>query len=432
MKVAASLRLAGAALALLLLGCPGGDDGGPGGTLDGTAGEGGCIEPQLLDILPSNPGFRGVTTGLAAPPSAPWRSIARGHVDDAASATSCCEDYVLGSDASSTLSVVFGAAASGFTVFDDQPNVELDAGGNVSDVALADLDGDDRNDLIALLEGKITVRFGTEASPFFENGVTTFSTEFDNNALGRDQIATTDIDCNGALDLLLPSDGGVVIRLNDGSGQLSPSNPVTSPVALDWLATGDLDHDDDTDIVASASDGTVQVWNGDCNDFQPSGVHGLPVPPGTYEDTRVALAVVCPSFTSLGIVFSYGDTVDVYCGDGSGGFSDVQEAHGEETTTGADFRWQPDTAFAAPRYADLAVAGAGSQQILGLDVQENTVVALVPSTCRYSSSAHSITMPYPAALPSPLSRLVATPNPSAFGAWERLSMVGGAGLQVIR
>lgn len=30
------------------------------------------------------------------------------------------------------------------------------------------------------------------------------------------------------------------------------------------------------------------------------------------------------------------------------------------------------------------------------------------------------------------SRLIATPNPSAWGTWERLSLVGGAGLQVIR
>jgi hypothetical protein len=49
------------------------------------------------------------------------------------------------------------------------------------------------------------------------------------------------------------------------------------------------------------------------------------------------------------------------------------------------------------------------------------------------SLSHSITLGcYPASLPSPLSRLLATPSPSAWGTWERLSMVGGAGLQVIR
>lgn len=432
-KAPASLRLASAALAPLLSGCPGEDDGGgPGGTLDETAGDDGCVEPQPPVILPSNPDFRGITSGLAVAPSAPWRSIARGHVDDAASSTSCCEDYVLGSDASPTLSVVFGAAANGFAVFGDQPNVELDAGGNVRDVALADLDGDDRSDLVALLDGQITVRLGVDAPPFFEDGLATFSTAFNNNAVGRDQIVATDIDCDGAPDMLLPSDGGVVVMLNDGSGQLSPASSVPSSVSLDWVAAGDLDHDDDTDVVASASDGTVQVWIGNCGAFDPPAVYGNPQPPGTYEHTRVALGVVCPSFTSLAIAFSYGDTVDVYCGGGSGDFSNVQELHHEETPTGADFQWQPDTAFAAPRYADLAVAGAGSQQVLGLDAKDGTIVALVPSTCRHRSSAYSITMPYPASLPSPLSRLVATPNPSAWGTWDRLSMVGGAGLQVIR
>ena len=103
-----------------------------------------------------------------------------------------------------------------------------------------------------------------------------------------------------------------------------------------------------------------------------------------------------------------------------------------ETPEGADFQWRPGTAYASPRYADLAVAGAGNQQILGLDVKENKIVAFVPSTCGSASLSHPITMTYPAALPSPLTRLVATPNPSAWGTWERLSMVGGAGLQVIR
>jgi hypothetical protein len=220
--------------------------------------------------------------------------------------------------------------------------------------------------------------------------------------------------------------------LNDGSGHLLSGSLVTSAVALDWVAAGDLDHDDDPDIVASASDGTVQVWVGDCDEFDAPAIYGNPLSAGTFEDTRVALAVVCPSFTSLGIVFSYGDTVDVYCGDGSGDFSGVRETHNEETTTGADFQWQPADAFASPRYADLAVAGAGAQQVLGLDVKDNVIVALVPSTCKSSSAAYSITMTYPANLPSPLSRLIATPNPSAFGTWERLTTVGGAGLQVIR
>jgi len=432
MKAAALVRFAGAALAPLLLGCSGGDDGGPGGTLDGTAGDGGCAEPQPLDILPSNRNFRGITSGTAAAPSAPWRSIARGRVDDPASATSCCEDYVLGSDASSTLSVVFGAAASGFAVFDDQPNIELDAGGNVADVALADLNGDDRSDLIALLDGELAVRLGTDAPPFFEDNLVTFSTQLDDNAVGRDQIVATDIDCVSGLDILLPSDGGVVVILNDGSGQLSPASLVPSSVALDWVAAGDLDHDDDSDIVASASDGTVQVWLGDCDDLDNPAIYGNPLVPGTFEDTRVALGVVCPSFTSLGIAFSYGDTVDVYCGDGSGSFSDVREAHDDETFSGADFTWHPTPALSSPRYADLLAVGAGNQQILGLDTKENTIVALVPSACGSESFSHSITMSYPAALPSPLSRLVVTPNPSAWGSWERLSMVGGAGLQVIR
>ena len=427
------LWLAGAALALLFSGCPAGDDGGQGGTLDGTAGDGGCVEPQPLDILPSNPEFKGITSGTAAAPSVPWRSIARGHVDEAASSVSCCEDYVLGSEASSMLTIVFGAAANGFAVFDDQPNVELDAGGNVVDVALADLDGDDRSDLIALLlDGELTVRSGTDAPPFFENGFTTFSTALDNEAIGRDQIVTTDVDCDGAPDVLLPSDGGVVVMLNDGSGQLSVETSVTSHVALDWVAAGDLDHDDDADIVASASDGTVQVWLGNCGDFDLSGTYGNPLSPGTFQDTRIALAVACPSFQSLAIAFSYGDTVDVYCGDGSGDFSYVREAHNEETAEGADFQWRPGQAFAPPRYADLAVAGTGTQQVLGLDIKDNTIVALVPATCGSASSSHSITMSYPASLPSPLSRLIATPNPSAWGTWERLSMVGGAGLQVIR
>ena len=176
----------------------------------------------------------------------------------------------------------------------------------------------------------------------------------------------------------------------------------------------------------------MQVWIGDCGDFQSSVVYGFSTAPGSYEDTRVALANICPTFTSLAIVFSYGDTVDVYCGGGAGGFANVQEAHGEETLTGADFQWRPNQQFATPRYADLAVVGAGQQQVLGLDTKEGMVVALVPSTCGHLSAAYSITMPYAFVLPSPLSRLVATPNPSSFGTWERLMMVGGAGLQVIR
>jgi hypothetical protein len=207
---------------------------------------------------------------------------------------------------------------------------------------------------------------------------------------------------------------------------------VPSSIPLDWVAAGDLDHDDDLDVVASAGDRSVQVWLGDCGFFGPPDAYGDPAPPGTYEDTRVALGVVCPSFQSLAIAFSYGDTVDVYCGDGSGDFSNVQEIHGEESNAGADFQWYPEPTFASRRYSDLAVVGAGSQQILGLDIKDNAIVALVPRTCSSRALLYPVTMTYPASLPTPLSRLVATPNPSAWGTWERLSMVGGAGLQVIR
>lgn len=433
MNTGSFLRLGGIILTPLLFGCPTGE-GGSGGTLDGTSGD--CVEPLPVDFLPSNPNFKNVTTGLAAPPSTHWQSIALGHVDDVASSTSCCEDYVLGSDASTMVSVVLNAPANGLVAFDDEPVVELGAEGMVSDLALADLDGDDRNDLVALLQdGRLTVRRGTNVSPFFDGSLDRFATEI-GGVVGRDQIVVADnIDCDGDVDILMPSDDGVIILENDGLGTLSPMNLVPSPVPLDSVAVGDLDHDDDDDIVASASDGSVRVWIGNCGSFGAPATYGVLSNTGTYPGTRVVLALVCPSFkTSLDIVFSYGDTVDVYCGAGSGDFSNVQEAHGQELFSGADFRWQSNPIFQAQRFSELAVVGSGaSQQVLGLDIQMNEILSFVPADCSSYYRGYPITLPYPTTgLPSDFSRLVATRDPTTFGLWERLAMVGGAGLQVIR
>src|SRR5690606_23550662 len=137
-------------------------------------------------------------------------------------------------------------------------------------------------------------------------------------------------------------------------------------------------------------------------------VYGIPNSPGTFEETRVALALVCPSFnTSLDIVTSYGDILEVYCGNGTGDFSNVQEVHGDETLAGADYWVTYTPALTAPRYADLAVVGGfPDQQILALDIKQRMILALVPSSCGGGSLLYSITLQYDNILPSPLSRLV--------------------------
>jgi len=188
------------------------------------------------------------------------------------------------------------------------------------------------------------------------------------------------------------------------------------------------------DVVASASDGIAQVWIGDCGAFEDPDSYGKSQGTGTYEGTRVALGTLCPSYlSSFDLVLSYGDTIDIYCGNGSGDFNNVQEAHGTESSTGADFRWAPNVITASRRYADIALAGSGStQQIIALDIKTKGIAALIPSACNYRSSLFSITQSFPGQLPSPLTRLLANPSPTTPTSWDRLSLVGGAGLQIIR
>lgn len=188
------------ALLLLLLGCPkdsGGTSGGV-GTDDGGAG----LPPGPPPIDPNNVGYQGILSGIDPDPTIDYHDLAVGNVSLAASSTACCQDYVIASPSTSLVRVLFSADLPGLSFLADLPDELVDVGGpGVDDVLLADVDGDDRNDLIALrTDGSVAVVrgiAGPPGGPFFDPAsLAVFPT-----GPGTGAMLAADLDCDGDLDL---------------------------------------------------------------------------------------------------------------------------------------------------------------------------------------------------------------------------------------
>ena len=432
--------LVGSALAV---GCA--DDSGDEGGADETAGESGdpCFEPVPWEIAGA-PDFKNVVSGVQKPPSydqdETYTTVAVGLVDDPENDSRW--DYAVASIDHSVIRVFYGSDDPGLTVFDDSPPELWAIGsGGVQDLALADLNGDDHNELIALTTGdELKIFPGDDESPWFRESITTRSATV-SGATGHSQLIVDDLNCDDDLDVIMPADDGAVIRTGGGTGLL---NGTTYTVDTDGdptfaLAVGDLDGSNPPDLVAttaSPEDGKIYVLLGDCNgnpydefdtyDFEVGGLASA--------NPHVAIAYMCgTSGDEPGIAVAFGDAVYFLCSDGTGDFEDVQEPHGEEDATGQgfDYLWGLDEIGGSVR----ALASYGDHPEL-ITIAGNKPIRLTPAVCgvafgRRLELSQAIRVTSALTLNQNLQRLRLVPG-SKPTSWRRMAVAGQGGLQVLQ
>lgn len=172
-------------------------------------------------------------------------------------------DIVVPDNSDNTVSVFRNTSAGGVFSFDVP--VVLPAGNFPATVKIADIDGDGKLDIIVANGGGNTFSVFRNISPgigniFFASGLDFAAASFPSNAI------VTDINGDGMPDVVSSdnnSPGGAVVNLNNsaGTGNISFSAPVE--YATDdfpsWVSAGDLNADGLPDLVTANAESSISV-----------------------------------------------------------------------------------------------------------------------------------------------------------------------------
>lgn len=130
-----------------------------------------------------------------------------------------------------------------------------DWGGSV----MADMNGDGRIDVVTFRTGAIEVHRNTGTASFESSVVAPIGYVSD--------VSVADLDGDGDPDLLVGSTRAVILLANDGGGGFSAIQTLHGGRNNSWVTTGDLDDDGDLDIMASEgpdgeaeTTGNIWVW----------------------------------------------------------------------------------------------------------------------------------------------------------------------------
>ncbi len=143
---------------------------------------------------------------------------------------------------------------------------DLSGPADMASVSLADLDPDGVLDAVTALAGAPTVDagFAVWRGPL---GPLSTPTEyrFANLSGATVALALADLDADGAVDVVLGTDQGLAVALNDAAAGQPASYSTAVQLSLDNIldvSTGDLDGDGDIDVVAGTG-ASFQVWIND-------------------------------------------------------------------------------------------------------------------------------------------------------------------------
>jgi hypothetical protein len=349
----------------------------------GDPGDGDGDTPDPLEV---NPNISHVTSGIYFPGDK-YEEIAVGNVARAISSSTCCQDYVIGGKGEASARLLFGGGSTthGLTFLSetaDQTFSMADMGEGIDDLALADLDDDGDNDLVALLtNGELGVRLGNASLMTSLAGLTQYSAQ-SGMVVGGGKLAIGDMDCDDDSDVAVtaPTNDAVIILFNNGSGAFGSPEVFDVGENPQDVAVGDMDGSAPLDIVTVNVDGTMSIGiANECERERPE-VEG-PVefisfvdPPCMFSNTSCVTDTANATvdiFTACGeeendIVIAFADSVYAYCNEGDG----VTFAEGE---MGAwTIRWDLN---GEPYPQDALNRPAHSPQLWVLPEEPNTMFA---------------------------------------------------------
>ncbi len=151
------------------------------------------------------------------------------------------------------------------------PQVTYPAGNGTSNVAVGDLDGDGRPELLATntVDGTLGVFVNTGNGTFGPQRTYADGSPRNGVDVGG-ALAVADFNGDGKLDVVSTSwdatavAGNLVVFLNSGKGDLAPARPVLGPLEPGALATEDFDADGLPDLAVASARGTISILLDDC------------------------------------------------------------------------------------------------------------------------------------------------------------------------
>lgn len=191
----------------------------------------------------------GASSGLPGPGEGAWSVTATEFDFD----PDTDPDVLLINQYYSAVSIVRGDGFGNFTAAGEYDACTGGGAGSRA-AAIGDLDGDADLDIVTTcMAGNFTVASG--------NGDGTFVTSPEFLYAGAGQPLLSDLDDDGDLDLLVPSDslGRINLYVNDGTALVDDPVQLDVGVALEYAAVGDLNSDGALDV-AAAYDGHVAIF----------------------------------------------------------------------------------------------------------------------------------------------------------------------------
>jgi hypothetical protein len=215
-------------------------------------------------------------------------------------------DLLVTNAGNNTVSVLLGNGTGGFA-----PAVAYATGAEPKNVALADLNGDAKLDLVTANQGSasITVRLG--------NGNGTFQARVDHTAcVGTHEVALADLNADGRVDAAAACWGGSVLSvlLGNGSGGFAPKVDLPTGAAPHSIVVADFNADGKRDLATANHDSanvSILLGNGNgtflaaTNRAVGSGPHSLRV--GDLNgDGRPDLAVANDASNTVSVLLATG------------------------------------------------------------------------------------------------------------------------------
>ncbi len=385
-------------------GCVQGEGGSGADTTGGT--DGPCFE-NLPEVPPAgNPDFVGTISGEAMPNQRATRVVSA-NIARTANDAACCQDFVV-AGGTNLVQIKFAAPRDGLTFLANRADESVSIGAStrsVLDLAVADLNGDNRNDLAVLRDDKVVVVALAVAAPPVNGpyfALTSVWPMANAGYVAGSGLDLGDMDGDGDLDLFVTSTTTRILwRKNNGNGTFAAASNSAAGLTTQNIVMAQVNAGTQADALVSGSDGRFAYLRSTGVGFAAAAHHRVWAVPATTTGMLITAGRFCPGHaTAISVGVAAFDIVKVACGDGAGNFANVLEPHGMEEGLGAgggvvnylvDYVWDatPDTPVSTADIKDLAVwtpaNGVSELYALYSGLQGFFAEWKVPGTCGFES-----------------------------------------------